>query len=418
MNLPKALLVLALSAPGLAWGAAPDSPERIARLGYVEGQIKFRAEHEVASYALPDRPLIPGDRIATEPAGRAELALGSATVRLDERSELVISTLDAKTVRIVLNQGTANLHLRELYDDETFAVATPNTTLTLNEPGEYRITVPSESTTDLTVRGGSADGITAGGPVRVVEGQRVRFEGSQALASLVPPRANDAFDDWVLDREVELGEQAPTTEQLATGDEYRELDRYGEWYDDSSYGRVWMPAYAYGGHDPFRYGYWDTYGGGRAWVSSMPWYYYTYYSGRWTYFDRLNRWGWVPSRHRHDRPVVNNPPPVGIPLGNGRPRDGAGKGQPQAMTPRRLGTPESQAPTWRESASIKPSQGSTPAPRVNREQPAPQPSASPPRSSGSGTPTMRPSQPSSTRREATSSPAPTTNRELGKIRPD
>lgn len=409
------LAVLTLSASSLAWGAGPDSPERIARLGYVEGQVSFRAEQEVASYALPDRPLIPGDRIATEAGGRAELSLGNATLRLDERSELSIATLDEKTVRIALDNGTATVHLRELFDEETFAVTTPNTTLTLREPGEYRITVPTEGTTDLTVRGGSADGVTAGGPVRVVEGQRVRFEGRQALASLVPPRSTDAFDDWVLDREVQLGEQQPTTEQLATGDEYRELDSYGEWYDDSSYGRVWMPSYAYGGQDPFRYGYWDSYGGGRRWVSSLPWYYYTYDSGRWAYLRDRNRWCWVPARRRHDGQVAGNRPPVGIPLGNGRPRDSGGKGQPQAITPRRLGT--DQTPTLRESASMKPSQRETPAPRVSQEQPRPERNTSAPQSSG--TPTMRPSQPSSSaRRDATSTPTPTTNREVGKIRPD
>ena len=194
MKLSRTLPVLALAASSLAWGEPLDSPGRIARLGYVEGQVAFQAAQERANSALPDRPLIPGDRLVTEAGGRAELTLGTATVRLDERTELSISTLDATTVRVELDRGTVSVHLRELYDDEIFAVVTPNTTLTLREPGEYRIAVPSDSTTELTVRGGSADGLTAGGPVRVADGQRVRFEGRQALASLATPRSADAFE--------------------------------------------------------------------------------------------------------------------------------------------------------------------------------------------------------------------------------
>ncbi len=305
MKLPGIVLVTALAASGLAWGEPLETPARIARLGYVEGPVAFHAAEELASSALPDRPLIPGDQLVTKTGGRAELALGTATVRLDDNTELSISTLDATTVRVELNQGTVSVHLRELYDDETFAVATPNTTLTLREPGEYRIAVPTEGTTDLTVRGGAAEGVTAGGPVRVAAGQRVRFEGRQALASLVTPRSTDAFDDWVLEREVQFGNLEPSSEQLASGDEYQELDRYGEWYEESSYGRVWMPGYAYGGYDPFRYGHWQHSGSGQIWVNSLPWGHHTFDHGRWAYLDHLNRWCWVPSRRDHRSRDVN-----------------------------------------------------------------------------------------------------------------
>ena len=413
MILPRTLLLLALSASSLAWGDSLESPERIARLGYVEGQVLFRAAQEEATSTLPDRPLVPGDRVVTEAGGRAELALGTATVRLDESTELSIATLDAKTVRVELDQGTVSVHLRELYDDETFAVATPNTTLTLREPGEFRISVPSDGTTDLTVRSGAADGVTAGGPVRAAAGQRVRFEGRQALASLVPPRSTDAFDEWVLDREVQLGEQAPSTDQIATGDEYRELDQYGEWYNEPSYGRVWMPSYAYGGYDPFGYGYWQSYGMGHTWVNSMPWGYYTSHSGRWVYINHLDRWTWVPGRHFHrTERVAVDPTPNRRPHIIDRSDSGKQNGGTPTVIPRRI--EPNGVPAWRDVATVKPSRQESPAPRVNREQPAPAQTASPPRSAPS---TMQPSRPAETRRAAPSSPPPSTNREVGKIQP-
>ena len=141
MLLRPALLVLALTASSLAWSEASDPPDRVVRLSYVEGQVAFRGAEEAARHELPDRPLIPGDRLTTERGGRAELSLGTATIRLDEQTEFSIVDLDATTVRIQLNEGTASIVLHDLSEDETFEIDTPNTAIALQEPGEYRLEV-------------------------------------------------------------------------------------------------------------------------------------------------------------------------------------------------------------------------------------------------------------------------------------
>lgn len=408
MKLPCTLLVLALSASGFAWGEPLDSPERIARLGYVEGQVAFHAARESTPSALPDRPLIPGDRLVTKRGGRAELTLGNATVRLDESTELSVSTLDEANVRVELNHGTASVYLRELFDDETFEVVTPNTTLSLREPGEFRIAVPTDSATDLTVRGGAAEAITAGGPVRIADGQRVRLEGPQALASLATPRVGDDFDNWVLEREVQLAGLEPSSKLMENGEEYEELSQYGEWHEEPSYGRVWMPSYAYGGYDPFRYGHWQHYGTSFVWVNSMPWGYNTFHSGRWTYLDDLNRWCWVPAR-RHRREHVVDTRPI-------RRRYDDDTREPVATTqgdPRRIDA--HRVPVWRRGeGSTKTSRSESPAPRVN---PDPAPPERPATAPQSGTTTMRPSRPAESRKQTSSSPAPTKSREFGTIQP-
>ena len=106
------------------------------------------------------------------------------------------------------------------------------------------------------MRSGNAEVATAGGPVRVADGQRVRLEGRAEFASLVTPRAADDFDEWVLEREVQFAESAPPPGEPSDDYEYgnETLDQYGEWRDEPSYGRVWMPSYAYGGYDPFSHG--------------------------------------------------------------------------------------------------------------------------------------------------------------------
>ena len=135
----------------------------------------------------------------------------------------------------------------------------------------------------LTVRGGVADVATAAGPVRVASGQRVQFEGREAQASLEPAPATDDFDKRVLDREVQLAEVMTAPNGFEGQDAYAELDGNGDWYDDSNYGHVWMPHYAYGGWDPYGYGQWQHSGYGWSWASSAPWGFFTFNSGRWAY---------------------------------------------------------------------------------------------------------------------------------------
>lgn len=311
MRIPRILLVFALSASPLAGALPADLPERVARLNYVEGQVEFQEAGQPPRWTLPDRAFLEDDRLTTRPEARAEIALGSATLRLDERTTLTFETLDADRVLLRVEQGTAVVTLRDLADDETFAVETPNTTLTLLAPGEYRVEVPVEGVSALTVHDGAAEAATAGGPVRVADGQRVRFEGAQALATLEPVRPSDDFDAWILDREVQLADaEAPPNMESPV------LEQYGEWQDDPTYGRVWMPSYASGGYDPFGYSYgsWQYVGYGWNWVDPYPWSRYTSYGGRWVYLDHARRWCWTPPRHRE--PVVSTlsaPHPFGLP---------------------------------------------------------------------------------------------------------
>ncbi len=412
MMLRPTTLVLALAASTLAWGEMLDSPERIARLSYVEGQVAFHSAQEPGPAALPDRPLMPEDRLVTEAGGRAELTLGTATVRLDEHTELVIADLDATTVRVELASGTASVHLRELLENETFEIVTPNTAIALDEPGDYRVTFAGDATVELTVHGGVAIVATAGGPVRVAAGQRVLVEERNAFASLAAPQSADAFDEWVMEREVQLADAEPSRDALREGDAYDELDRYGEWTEEPSYGRVWMPSYAYGGRDPFRYGHWEHVGlRGRSWIYSTPWAFFTFNQGRWAYLHHLNRWCWVPERRDHRRHVAHDTRPFGHSRGGARSRDDDAR-RPVARTDM---NPRSFEGDRR--SRFRPDKASGEQPRratlvrsSNSNQRSPRQAAA---SSQGGQATMRPSRTSAARNAANSGTAARTSRAFG-----
>jgi FecR protein len=402
------LFILALAVTGLA---SAEPPERIARLSYVEGQIKFQGEQEVAPSALPDRPLASGDRLATERDGRAELALGSATLRLDESTAVTVADLDASTVRLELAAGAASLHLYELLESETFEVVTLNTTIAFREPGEYRVDITPSGATELSVRAGNAEVATAGGPVRVADGQRVRLEGRAEIASLVTPRAADAFDEWVLEREVQLAESAPDESSDAYGEET--LDDYGEWADDPSYGQVWMPSYAYGGYDPFSYGYWQQSGLGWSWYDPMPWSAYTFHHGQW-YLNDQNRWAWVAQRRELQRRAYRRDEQLERALGDSSPqsgqRDTRPVGRPNADELERRAEATSSGLGRRIDAERRSPILQRTVESANASRNAAAPPAKASAAPDSSTSTVRPARAASSSRQSTSRPAATTTK--------
>src|SRR5205823_12221825 len=72
-----------------------------------------------------------------------------------------------------------------------------------------------------------------------------------------------------------------------------DLDPYGQWVQDPSYGYVWSPRVA-AGWAPYREGRWvwiDWYGW--SWLSYDPWGWAPYHYGRW-YVHPTYGWCWYP----------------------------------------------------------------------------------------------------------------------------
>lgn len=286
MLLRPAALVLALAASALAWGEGHEMSDRLAWLTYVEGEIEFQGAGERRTTDLPNRPLVSGDRLTTRNDSRAEVSLGTAVIRLDENTGLSITDLEAKSVRLALSGNKAIVHLFELLEGERFELVTPTSTIALDTVGEYRVDFVTESAITLSVRSGAATVPTSGGPIQVLAGQRVHLEGRGERAILMSARSRDDFDDWVLEREVQLAGLEPSPDSEANG--------YGEWSMAPDYGRVWVSDYAY--EDRWNsYGAWISSGFGWAWIGSAPCC-GSIYGGRWVYVDHVGRWCWVPPR--------------------------------------------------------------------------------------------------------------------------
>jgi hypothetical protein len=280
-----------------------DPPGRVARLHESIGSVSFQPGGEGDwVQAVPNRPLTTFDNIWADKDSRAELQMGSASVRMDSETSLTFLDLDDFTTQLKLSQGSIVVRVRHLDDDDHFEVDTPNSAFVIQHTGEYRIDVNAAgSETDVTVWQGRGEITGGGSSYLVVAGQRARFTGADQLdheIDQIPGR--DDFDEWAFDRD-QHQDRADSSNYVSpemTGAD--DLDEYGQWNYVAEYGPVWTPVGVEVGWSPYRNGHWGWIGPwGWTWVEEEPWGFAPFHYGRWAFAGGV--WCWVPG------PVVVRP---------------------------------------------------------------------------------------------------------------
>jgi FecR protein len=288
-----------------------DVPGRAARLSLATGNVSFQpASVDDWIPATLNRPLTTSDRLWTEVNSRAELSLGSTTMRLGSRTNFSFINLNDRIAQVQLSLGSLSVRVRRLADDEAVEIDTPQVALSLLRPGEYRIDVNEQGdTTVVTVRSGQAEA-TSGQAFTINPRQQVRIASAgEGVAPTfdtrdMPPA--DQFDIWAQsrDRQEDMSQSSKYVSRDMPG--YADLDAAGTWHNDPSYGAVWMPTGMGPDWAPYRTGHWAWIGPwGWTWVDDSPWGYAPYHYGRWAYVG--TGWGWIPG------PVVVSVRPVYAP---------------------------------------------------------------------------------------------------------
>jgi FecR protein len=274
-----------------------DPPTRVARLSFLSGDVSFvpAGENDWVE-AQMNRPLITGDKLWTDKNSRTELEIGSSTLRMDQQTSFDFLNLDDKTAQVELTQGTLNLRVRRLYDDQGYEIDTPTLAFVINRVGEYRVDVLGNGqATVVTVLHGGGDTYGEGGArFRVEEGQSVTFSDPKLQnyqSNALPPP--DDFDNFYLQRDQRWDNAK--SRQFVSEDVigYQDLDENGDWSDVPEYGNVWYPTTVAVGWSPYHDGHWGWVGAyGWTWVDASPWGFAPFHYGRWAYVG--NRWGWCP----------------------------------------------------------------------------------------------------------------------------
>lgn len=294
---------LAATAAGAAEG---DPPGRVARVNLVEGSGAMQAAGTDAwTDDLLNRPLTGGDRIWIDERSRAEMHIGSTVLRLGSRTAVQIITVDDNQVRLALTAGSLSVHIRNLDGDDRFEVETPGGAVALVQPGGYRLDVDDrDARAYLAVWSGRAEVSGPSGTSRVRDDESAELiAGSEPAIETSTAGNTDSLDLWAEDRDrrEDQSRAADYVSREVVG--YQDLDGYGEWVSEPTYGTVWVPVVAVG-WAPYRYGYWNWIAPwGWTWIASEPWGFAPCHYGRWVH--ARHGWAWAPGERGGRQPVYS-----------------------------------------------------------------------------------------------------------------
>src|SRR6266851_2712837 len=270
-------LLLLAALPAFQGGDRPDRPDRpdrdppsrVGRLSYLSGSVSFRpGDVDDWTDATINYPLHNGDHLWTDNDARAEITVGSSAFRLAPQSAFGFLALDDRAVQVRLSQGSLDVRVRDLDENESLEIDTPSGAVSLLRSGVYRVDVDTTGdTTSVTVRRGEAE-VTASGSAFPVHSEQTALVvgGNSPTYDVRDAIRPDDWEDWCAsrDRRWQDARSARYVSRDVIG--YEDLDDNGEWRTTPDYGPVWVPRAVATGWAPYRYGHWAWVGDGWAWV--------------------------------------------------------------------------------------------------------------------------------------------------------
>jgi hypothetical protein len=302
-------LVLAVGAPSRAAADADDPPARVARLADAEGSVSFQPGGTEDWIAAPlNRPLTSGDKLWSDRDSRAELQLDGSFLRLSSNTAVSFLNLSDEVTQVQLSAGTLLVRVRELADNETYEIDTPNLAFSILRPGLYRLSVDeSGNSTVVRVRSGQGEVTGGGAAYSVRANDNDVFSGTDQLTEdSQPGGSDDAFDAWSAGRDGRWDQSVSARYVSPDVIGYQDLDGQGTWNQTPDDGYVWFPRQVEAGWAPYHVGHWAYIAPwGYTWVDDAPWGFAPFHYGRWISYN--GAWGWVPCPRRPEGAVYVRP---------------------------------------------------------------------------------------------------------------
>jgi hypothetical protein len=279
--------------------AAPDAGTGVARIGFVQGTVAVqRGDSDTSTQAVLNAPVLGADYVTTGAGARAEIQLDDVTaLRLGQNVQLRFTRLDAAQREMQLAEGAVDLRVLRA-NAAPAQIDTPSVAIRPASEGSVRVSVDADGRTRVAVRSGRADVVTSQGTRGLVPGTTLVAYGPAAQPTIQSEAAlaSDDFDRFNADRDT--GELRALSLAYAPPGVagVNDLASYGTWYDDTTYGQVWVPTVVSPGWAPYRDGRWaweDRYGW--TWIGYEPWGWAPYHYGRWFHHPHRG-WAWVPAR--------------------------------------------------------------------------------------------------------------------------
>ncbi len=176
---------------------AEDVPGRgVARISLTNGDVTVRrGDSDDVIAAAVNAPLVASDRVFTGIASRTELQLdGANRLRIAPESDLRLAEIEYRRYTVELGRGTLTWHVSR-NSSADIDINTPSVSVRPTQPGDYRITVNADGTTEVTARTGAAEIYSPRGVEQVRRGKTTLVRGAktepefQTIAEL-------REDDW------------------------------------------------------------------------------------------------------------------------------------------------------------------------------------------------------------------------------
>src|SRR6266496_2673839 len=273
-----------------------DPPARAGRISFVQGSVSFQpgGQGDWVEGTM-NRTLTVGDNLWVDRDSRAEIQIGSTSVRLGPETSVSFLDVGNDVTQLRLSVGSLFFRVRHYGGDDAFEVDTPNLAFNLNRPGEFRLDVNENGDqTIASVFRGEAEITGSGNSYRLTDGQQGTFSGPDQLNyDVAEINQSDPFTQWALSRDQreDRGRSREYVSDEMTG--YEDLDDYGQWRNVAGYGNVWSPSGVPGDWAPYRYGHWVYVSPwGWTWAEDEPWGFAPFHYGRWAFVE--SSWCWVP----------------------------------------------------------------------------------------------------------------------------
>ncbi len=291
-------------AAGLAFGSLPSSAlaqdirYRDGRFLETLGGVTIqRADEAGSDEAVLNMPFLPGDRVWTDEAGRAEILFAEGEVLwIAERSK--VDSLGRggpdQDERLGLRVFAGSFGALVRPGGPGFEFRAPGGSITTAGAAAFRVDVRGGETV-VSVSGGEILADLGGERMTVRSGERVRYANGRLDRPFAYSRADtDGFDRWCEERSSELSRMARRDDRLPDElDQYGdELEQNGDWVYDEPQGYIYVPRVAYD-WAPYTYGRWVYTLYGWTWVADEPWGFVTSHYGRWGYSAQIG-WHWMP----------------------------------------------------------------------------------------------------------------------------
>jgi len=197
----------------------------------------------------------------------AELHIGSAAIRLSDNTGFSFLNLDDRMAQIRLTEGTLNVRVRRLEQDETFRNRYTQLAFSILRSGNLQDQRQrAGDATVVVVRDGEGE-VTGGGSAYAVHPRETgTFSGTDQLDGDIQRFGDndDDFDHWCGDRGPPRDRSQSSRYVSSDVIGYEDLDDNGGWRPTPEYGTVWFPHTTIVGWAPYRYGHW-------VWISPWGW---------------------------------------------------------------------------------------------------------------------------------------------------